>query len=473
MNNYKKTSFWFDTFIDSANQALISRNALTSNIEADVAIIGAGYTGLWSAYYLKLLKPDLNVVVIESQTAGFGASGRNGGWVAGSISGLDKFVEPLALFDKQRVCSILFDNVDNIGTTLAKEGIEADFNKAGVIYAAARYPEQVKQQQAALDQLYKIGFSKEDCFWLDKQQLDKKLRLRNGLGGIFNHHCATLNPVKMVRGLADRVEQMGVKIYEQTTAISIQPKKVLTEHGEIKATTIIPALEGYSASLQGFGQYLLPVHSLIIATEPLSDSTWSEIGLSNREAFSDASRMVTYGHRSKDGRMIFGSRGGYNYGGKPRSDFSLEDQEFRRREAIMHDLFPQLKNAKTTHGWGGSLGISRRFSPHVIYDDHTGIATAGGYGGQGVAASHLFARTLVDLILQRDSEFTHMPWVFNHTSHHKALRKWEPEPVRWLTSKAITQAFTWEENLYLNKPGIDIRKPFANQLSNALSMLMH
>jgi glycine/D-amino acid oxidase-like deaminating enzyme len=473
MNNYKKASFWFDSFFDNPDTQHIPREALLTEIEADVVIIGAGYTGLWSAYYLKSLKPELDVVILEAEIAGFGASGRNGGWVAGSISGLARFVEPLVQQEKQKVCSVLFENVDHIGVTLAKENIDASFNKSGVIYAAARYPEQLKQQQSALQALYATGHSDDDCYWMDKTALEQKLKVRNGLGGIYNRHCATINPARMVRGLADVVEKMGVKIYEKTTALSIKPRKVMTEKGGVTATTIIPALEGYSANLQGFGQYMIPVHSLIIATEPLNNAVWDEIGLSNREAFSDASRMVTYGHRSSDNRMIFGSRGGYNYGGKARSDFSLEDVEFRSREALLHDLFPVLKNVNTTHGWGGSLGIARRFSPHVIYNSQTGIATAGGYGGQGVAASHLFARTLVDLILNRESELCQMPWVFNQSSHQRVLRKWEPEPVRWLVSKAISSAFAWEENLYLNKSGTDIRKPLANKISNALSMLMH
>ncbi len=468
MSNYKKNSFWFDTLDDS----FIPRESLAGDIDADVAIVGAGYTGLWTAYYLKRLKPELNIVIVEAQIAGYGASGRNGGWVAGSISGFDRFVKPLALQDKQKACALLASNVDAIGETLAQEGIDAHFNKAGVIYAAARYPEQLKQQQAELKELHASGYSEADCYWLDKSQLADKVRIRNGLGGIYKRHCATINPALMVRGLATKVEQMGVRIYEQTPALSIQARQLKTAHGQVNATTIIPAVEGYCSTLKGFGHYMIPVHSLIIATEPISETIWAEIGLHNREAFSDASRMVTYGHRSQDGRMIFGSRGGYNYGGVPRSEFSLQDSEFRQREAILHDLFPQLKAAKITHGWGGSLGVARRFAPHVVYDPLTGIGTAGGYGGEGVAASHLFARTLADLILNRESEFTQMPWVFKDVDYQQVLKKWEPEPIRWLTSKAISQAFSWEENLYLNQRSSGYSKSVANQLSNALSLLM-
>ena len=468
MHNYKNTSLWFNTM----DQEPAVRNPLSSDIDADVAIIGAGYTGLWTAYYLKSLKPDLNIVILEAEIAGYGASGRNGGWVAGFTTGLEKHLAPLPMSARKECCNLLFKNVDDIGSRLQEEGIDADFNKGGVLYAAARYPEQERFQRKLLNQLYESGHTEEDCYWLNAEQLEAKVRLRNGFGAIFKPHCATVNPARMVRGLADIVEKMGVQIFEKTRVSSFRPREVKTEFGTVRATTVVPALEGYSSSIKGFGRYIIPVQSLIIATEPLSASLWDEIGLNNHEAFCDGSRMVSYGQRSADNRMVFGARGGYTYGGKPRNDFSLDDAEFRVREELMYDLFPMLKDVKITHGWGGSLGIPRNFAPHAIYDPESGIATAGGYGGQGVAPSHLFARTLADLILNRETVFTQMPWVFNNTPHQKALRKWEPEPFRWLTSKTIVQAFTWEDNMYQSKEGPSLSKSVANQVSNALSLLM-
>ncbi|RTE64512.1 FAD-dependent oxidoreductase [Amphritea opalescens] len=468
MNNYKNTSLWFNTM----DQEPTVRNPLTSDIDADVAIIGAGYTGLWTAYYLKSLKPELNIVILEADIAGYGASGRNGGWVAGFITGLDKYVAPMPMDARRECCRVLFDNVDEIGARLQEESINADFNKGGVLYAAARYPEQERLQRKLLKQLYETGHTEEDCYWLDAQQLEDKVRLRNGLGAIFKPHCATVNPARMVRGLADAVEAMGVKIYEKTRVSAVKPRKVTTASGTVSATTVVPALEGYSSTVSGFGRYVIPVQSLIIATEPLSDSLWDEIGLNNREAFCDGSRMVSYGQKSADGRMIFGARGGYVYGGKPRSDFSLKDEDFRIREELMFDLFPMLKDVNITHGWGGSLGMPRNFAPHAIYDAESGIATAGGYGGQGVAPSHLFGRTLADLILNRDTVYTQMPWAFNHAPHKRVLRRWEPEPFRWITSKTIVKAFTWEENLYQDKPGPSLGKSVANKVSDTLSLLM-
>lgn len=468
MTNYKNTSFWFNTM----DQEPTVRPSLPSDTNADVAIVGAGYTGLWTAYYLKTLAPHLKVVILEADIAGYGASGRNGGWVAGSVTGLEKYLAPLSMEERKACCRVLFENVDNIGERLQQEGIDASFHKGGVLYAAARYPEQVAMQRKVLKGLYQAGHTEDDCWWLDARELSEKVRLRNGYGAIFKRHCATINPARMVRGLAEAVERKGAQIYEKTRVTAIRPGEVETEHGTVRASIVVPALEGYSSTVGNLGRLIIPVQSLIVATEPLSQAQWDEIGLAERPAFCDGSRMVSYGQRSADGRMIFGARGGYVYGGVPRSEFSLGDEEFRVREELMYDLFPMLKGVKITHGWGGSLGMPRNFAPHAVFDAKSGIATAGGYGGQGVGPSHLFGRTLADLILGRETQFTQMPWVFNNATPQRALKKWEPEPFRWLTSQTIVKAFTWEENLYQFKENAVWRKSLANNISSSLSLLM-
>ena len=410
--------------------------------------------------------------MLEAEISGYGASGRNGGWVAGYVTGLEKYVASLPMEKRRECCQLLFKNVDDIGDVLQKESIDAHFHKAGVLYAAARYPEQVALQKGVLEQLYQAGHTEEDCYWLGAAELQEKVRLRNGLGAVYKRHCATINPARMVTGLAKCVENAGVRIYENTRVRSFTSGEVKSEKGTVKAPVIVPALEGYSSTVKGFGNHIIPVQSLIVATEPLSDALWQEIGLEGREAFCDGSRMVSYGQRTQDGRMVFGARGGYVYGGKPRSHFSLESDEFRVREELLYDLFPMLRGVKIDFGWGGSLGVPRNFAPHAIFNPATGIGTAGGYGGQGVGPSHLFGRTLADLILGRDTRRTQMPWVFKGISHRTALRTWEPEPCRWLTSKAIVKAFTHEENICLKNSGQSFSKSAASQLSCALSKLM-
>ncbi|WP_321897167.1 NAD(P)/FAD-dependent oxidoreductase [Burkholderia cepacia] len=468
MNNYADASFWLRTL----DEDIMPRPALEHDIDTDVAIVGAGYTGLWTAYYLKCHAPHLRIAILEAQTAGFGASGRNGGWVAGYITGLEKYVSHLSIHDRRVCCSLLFDNVDRIRQALVDEHIDADFHKGGVVYAAARFPEQEQRQRQLLAQLYAAGHTEDDCHWLDKRALENVVHLRNGYGGVFKKHCATINPAKMVRGLARAVEQRGVQIYEGSRVTSIQPGLVTTANGSVKADIVVPALEGYSSTIPGFGRFVIPVQSLIIATEPLSERQWREVGLKDRPAFCDGSKLISYGQRSADGRMIFGARGGYVFGSTPRSDFNLHDPEFRQREALLRDLFPMLQGVRITHGWGGSLGMARGFAPHVVFDKSAGVGMAGGYGGQGVGPSHLFARTLADLILERESELTHMPWVFNQSSPRSVLRSWEPEPIRWLTSRAIMAAFSWEEKLCRLTTSASLKKSLVMKLSDSMSLLM-
>ncbi|MCB1757844.1 MAG: FAD-binding oxidoreductase, partial [Gammaproteobacteria bacterium] len=248
--------------------------------------------------------------------------------------------------------------------------------------------------------------------------------------------------------LARSVESMGVTIFEHSPVLAVNGKTLRTAEGRIKTDIIVPATEGFSDRLLNIKRYVLPVQSLIVATEPLSQSQWDDIGLASHPAFSDASRLATYGHRSADGRLVFGARGSYDFGGKVRSRFSLDAPEFRLRQRLVHELFPSLRGVRFTHGWGGTLGIARAFHPFAVFDRQSGIAHAGGYGGEGVGASNLFGRTLADLILQQETLLTSMPWVFRPATYRSALKAWEPEPLRWLAYQSLLRCFTLEEKLY-------------------------
>jgi len=468
MDNFKNTSFWFDT-LDENIQA---RAPLQAHIEVDVAIIGAGYTGLWTAYYLKKQQPDLSIAIVESQTSGFGASGRNCGWLMAGMAGEAKYLSGLPEDERQAGYNLLFGIIDEVAKVTDDENIQCDLNRGGAVYAAARYPEQIKNMQGTLKHFHEQGLSEEDYRWLDKDQLAEKVRMRNGYGGIFTPHCATINPAKLVRGLARCVENMGVTLYEKSPVISVENKQIHTDQGSIKANVIVPATEGFSDQLLNLKKYVLPVQSLIIATEPLSDAQWDEIGLHNRPAFSDGGRLTTYGQRSQDGRLLFGARGGYMFGGKVRHEFSLEDPAFELRQKLMVDLFPSLEAAKVTHGWGGTLGMARGFCPFAVFDPASGIASAGGFSGEGVGASNLFGRTLADMILQKDSQLTNMPWVFTPATHKQALKKWEPEPLRFITYKTILKCFGWEDDLYNNSHAAPWRKKLTTAVCNKLALLI-
>jgi len=268
------------------------------------------------------------------------------------------------------------------------------------------------------------------------------------------------------------VERMGVRIYENSPVTHWQAGSLRTAQASVRSRWVVPAVEGYSVTLPPLGRYQLPVQSLIVATEPLSAATWDEIGLSNGQAFSESSRQVTYGQRTADNRLIFGARGGYQFAGKLRHDFNLTRSEIELRRYLFGELFPQLKNVQITHGWGGNLGMSRRFKPHMLCDHASGIALSGGYGGEGVGASNLGGRTLADLILQRDTELVHQPWVIPRRGLD-ALRAWEPEPCRWLGYNAIIRSFVHEDQTLANPATAPWRRKLASGVAGFMEGFMH
>ncbi len=469
---HQQVSFWFDTFPEKIQP----RPPLSNSSDVDIAIIGAGYTGLWTAYYLKRYQPELNIAIFEADTVGYGASGRNGGWLMGAMAGDAKYLRLLAPEQRRIARQLITSIVNDVRDILIKEKIDCDFAHGGSVYAAARYPEQLNVQETLLKHLYQLGFSEDDYVWLSEHELQGHVRIRGGMGGIYTPHCAAINPAKLVRGLASCLEQKGVAIYENSRVSAIDKDTITVESSveqlTVRANVIVPVTEGFSGDLLGLNRYLLPVQSLIVATEPLSRSQWDEIGIHQRQTFSDASRLITYGQRSADNRMIFGSRGGYCYGGKVKGDFSLADSAFRSREATLRDLFPSLQSVAITHGWGGTLGIARNFAPFAVFDPKSGIASAGGYAGEGVGASNLFGRTLADLILQRTSVLTEMPWVFSPASHASVVKRWEPEPCRWLAYKMLSSIFSWEEKIYTNAQASQWKKDVMRVLCDKLSLLL-
>ena len=384
MQAWRTISLW----MDQLDESIEPRPALSQDLEVDVCIIGAGYTGLWTAYYLKQQAPHLNIAIIEAKFAGFGASGRNGGWLMGNMLGDDRLLATLSPQQRRDSIDLLHDIPDEARRVLDREGIDCDYRKGGVLYCAARYPEQEKSLRSWLDDLYRQGMTHDDYRWLRPEELEGQLRMSNAYGAIFSPHTATIQPAKLARGLARAVERLGVPIYENTPATDWSPGLVRTPLASIRSHWVVPAVEGYAASLPPLGKHQLPVQSLLVATEPLADSVWDEIGLKEGQAFSENSRQVTYGQRTRDNRLMFGARGGYRFGGRLREDFSLTEAEVELRRYLFSELFPQLKNVRITHSWGGNLGMARRFRPHMLCDRQRGIALAGGYGGEGVGATN-------------------------------------------------------------------------------------
>ena len=467
MSQWRNISLW----MDQLDEPLQARPSLQGELQADVAIIGAGYTGLWTAYYLKRQVPQLRVVVLEAEIAGFGASGRNGGWLMGNLLGEDRLLAALPPSERRAAFDLLHGIPDEVATVTQREGISCDLRKGGVIYCAARYPEQLVRLREYHEELRQQGLGDDDYRWLQPNELAEQLRVKGAYGALYSPHCATIQPARLARGLAECVERLGVELYEQSRVIDWQPGRVRTAHGSVRADWVVPAVEGYAAELPPLGNNQLPVQSLIVATEPLPADLWAEIGLERGQAFSENSRQVTYGQRTTDDRLVFGARGGYRFGGRLRRDFNLTEDECGLRRYLMGELFPQLRNVRLTHAWGGNLGMARRFHPHMLCDKGNRIALAGGYGGEGVGASNLGGRTLADLILDRDSELVRQPWVLAN-SRIDQLRRWEPEPCRWLGYNAIIRSFVHEDEVLANPHSPAWRRRMAQKLAAGMESLM-
>jgi glycine/D-amino acid oxidase-like deaminating enzyme len=422
LKDYGSYSLWLDQVSDELDPRL----PLAGDTTADVAIVGGGYTGLWTAYYLLKAEPTLDVVIVERDIAGFGASGRNGGWCsalfAASYDNIAKHHGRSGVIAMQRA---MFETVDEVGSACLTEGIDADFHKGGTLTLVTA-PMQEQRVRAYIAEARAWGFGDEDYRWLDETETRARIRVEGAGPAVFTPHCARIHPAKLVRGLARVVAGLGARIYELTPAIDIEPGIVTTARGTITAGTVVRATEAYTVQLPGHRRTLVPLYSLMVATEPLAEDVWRAIGWDGYETLHDGRHLLIYAQRTADGRIAMGGRGApYSFGSKIDDTFDRVDVVHAAIEATLKALFPQAADARITHRWGGPVGVPRDWFSSVGYDPSEGIAWAGGYVGDGVSTTNLAGRTLRDLLLERDTELTRLPWV-NHRS-----RRWEPEPLRW------------------------------------------
>lgn len=420
---YADISLWLETCGDD----LTPRPALPGSTDVDVAIVGAGFTGLWTAYYLLRADPTLRVAVVEREVAGFGASGRNGGWMSalfpasgGKLAALPGSSESAA----RRQFTAMRDSIGEVGTVCAEEGIDCHFHRGGTL-AFARSPAQM--ERAKHDVATARAYGDEDTVLLSPRQTAEHAHATRVYGATFTPHCARVQPAKLARGLARVVEHRGGTIYEQTAVRKIAPGVVHTDRGDLRAGAIIRATEGYTPGLDGERRTIVPVYSLIVATEPLPASVWDEIGFADSPTFTDFRHLLIYGQRTADDRLVFGGRGApYHFGSSVAPDHDRVESVFAELRHTLVELFPVLRETAFTHSWGGPLGIPRDWMASVGFDRRSGLGWAGGYVGDGVTTTNLAGRTLSDLVTGQDTDLTTLPWVNHHSP------KWEPEPLRWL-----------------------------------------
>lgn len=433
---YRRLSLWHDSVSD-AHRAWTPRPALPGDRDADVAIVGAGYTGLWIAYHLARLDPSLRVVVLEAEVAGFGASGRNGGWCSALFpASLDAVAARSSRAGALALHAAMRANVADTLTSIEAAGIDAQAAHGGTV-VLARGAAQWARARAEVDHARAWGRGEDDVRLLERPEADGILRAEGTTGATYTPDCAAIHPARLARGLSDAVERLGVTLHERTRVTRIGPGVAETERGRVRADVVVRATEGFTPRLPGLTRAVVPVYSLIIATEPLPPETWERIGLRRRETFSDHRHLIVYGQRTADDRLVFGGRGApYHFGSAIRPAHDRDERVFAGLYTALLELFPHLRGTRVTHAWGGPLGITRDWTASVGLDRDTGLAWAGGYVGDGVSTTHLAGRTLADLVLGRDTDLVRLPWV-GHRSPD-----WEPEPLRWLGVNAGLRAMT-------------------------------
>jgi glycine/D-amino acid oxidase-like deaminating enzyme len=440
-------SFW-----QAGLPAPARRPPLPGDRDADVCIVGGGFTGLWTAYLLARARPGLRVVVLERERVGFGASGRNGGWLTPAFAAprerLAQVHGHAAVVALERA---LRDSVAGVLAACAEEAIACDALAGGVL-RVARGPAQAARLRAAAA-AERVWSGGDGLVELDGAALAERVRVAGASAGVWSPHGVRVQPAKLVRGLAEAAERRGVRIFEHTAVRELRPARRLdaramgaaggravrgdvaaavADRGAVSARFVLSCVEGFAPSLRGQRRALLPLNSAMVVTEPLDAAAWAAIGWDGGELLGDAAHAYVYAQRTADGRIALGGRGvPYRYGSRTDRDGRTQRRTVAGLVRMLRTLFPATTGVAIDHAWCGVLGVARDWQPAVRLDRSSGIGFAGGYVGNGVGAAHLAGRTLRDLVLGEDSELTRLPWVGH------ATRRWEPEPLRWLGANAV------------------------------------
>jgi glycine/D-amino acid oxidase-like deaminating enzyme len=409
------------------------RAPLDGPLKVDVCIVGAGLTGLWAAYYLKQASPSLEIAILEKTFAGYGASGRNGGWLTAAMAGSPERYAKRHGVDRVRALQqAMIESVDEVIRVAEQERIEADIVKGGELRVACSASQLARLRDSVTEGL-RWGDEEE---LLSAPQTVERIAVDGALGGAYTPNGARLQPAKLVRGLAEVVASLGVTIYESTPVTEIRPHQACTPFGTVDARYVLRATEGFTANLAKLHRLWIPMNSSMIVTEPLSPGVWHQIGWRGYETLGDSAHMYMYAQRTADDRIAIGGRGvPYRFGSRVDRDGSTSPETIRELRGILGRLFPSVANVRIDHAWSGVLGVPRDWCSTVGLDASTGLGWAGGYVGHGVTTTNLAGRTLRDLVLASDTALTRLPWV------DWKSRNWEPEPLRWIGVHSLYAAY--------------------------------
>lgn len=407
------------------------------NVSYDIAIIGGGFSGLWSAFHLIKDNPNLKIAVFEGKNYGFGASGRNGGWVSTdypvSRSTLEKRYGTTAT---ELLFSALQRAIAEIGEFSRAHAPLAHFVKSGTVMFARNQAQEIRLRQQA-DDLH---------IWQSKLELEQKIRVNGARGGLFNPECATVDPMGLLSGLFEYLKNSEVQLFDHSYATAVSGG-VLVKSRIVQAPVVIQATEAYGAP----GRDFIPLYSQMVATEPISSEIWDEIGANERFTFAEGSHLINYAQRTSDNRLAIGGRGAtYPYKSKLRDAKEMTAAVHENIKDLARRWFPQLKDVEFTHAWGGAVAITRQWEPYIQFNPQTGFGRIGGYAGDGVTMSYLAAKTLADLVNERRNQLTQLHFV------NAPVRKWEFEPLRFASVNSLVKlsGFADKEEAITKRPSV-------------------
>ncbi len=406
---YYVDNFWFE---GAGLESLELTPPLKGTHKADIVIIGGGFTGLSSAYHLSRRFGDKKIVLLEGACCGYGASGRNGGFVDAGIPGLMDYVKEHGPEAGRKAFDASLYGVGQIRELAKDHGVECDFEENGMLEAAIG-EEHAKALEEHQETYRSMGLTAD---LIQGKDLEAEIRSPRYTAGLKFPYGGIVNPAKLAQGMKALVERNGVEIRERTVVMDVKPGKqhrIVTEMGEISAPVLVLGLNGYSHKLGLFVNRVMPLCSYVIATEPLSKAQWEAIGWQNRQGVADMRVLFDYQRPTLDGRIVVGGSDYPYYANDGLSSGNYEPVIDLLTKSLF-TTFPQLEGLRIDHAWGGTMGFTLDFVPSVgVMGEYDNIFYGVAYNGEGVAFAQTAGRIITELMTGERSELSDL-FVVNH-----------------------------------------------------------